>query len=91
MAEGYRLEELARHVGGEVQGDPDRRLRGIATLDGAGPVVSDAAPPLASLAALPDARIRAVLTAPHEDMRGIDLDNNQMNEIIGFIGELGPQ
>jgi len=37
VAKGYRLDELARHVGGEVRGDPERMIRDVATLDDAGP------------------------------------------------------
>lgn len=37
MPTDYRLEELARRLGGEVRGDPARRIRGISTLDEAGP------------------------------------------------------
>lgn len=33
----YRLDDLAQRVGGEVRGDPDRLVRGIATLEQAGP------------------------------------------------------
>jgi len=33
--EGWRLEDLARAVGGRVRGDPDRRVRGVATLEDA--------------------------------------------------------
>src|SRR5262245_14173621 len=34
---GFRLDELARRVGGVVHGDPGRVVRGIATLEQAGP------------------------------------------------------
>ncbi len=37
MADEYRLGDLALRVGGRVAGDPERRIRGIATLDEAGP------------------------------------------------------
>jgi UDP-3-O-[3-hydroxymyristoyl] glucosamine N-acyltransferase len=33
----YRLDDLAQRVGGEVRGDPERLLRGIAALEQAGP------------------------------------------------------
>lgn len=37
MNDGWLLSELASAVGGRVDGDPDRRVRGVATLDEAGP------------------------------------------------------
>ena len=37
MTPSYRLGDLAREVGGEVRGDEDRPVRGIATLGDAGP------------------------------------------------------
>ncbi len=37
MSTGYRLEELARRVGGRVVGDSGRRVLGVATLEAAGP------------------------------------------------------
>lgn len=37
MPDGYRLEELARRIDGQVRGDAQRTIRGIATLDRAGP------------------------------------------------------
>ena len=37
MGDGWRLLELARWVGGRVEGDPERRVRAVATLDEAGP------------------------------------------------------
>ncbi len=33
----YRLDDLAQRVGGEVRGNPERRVRGVATLERAGP------------------------------------------------------
>ncbi len=36
MSTAYRLGELAQRIGGTVHGDPDRLIRGIATLDDAG-------------------------------------------------------
>jgi len=37
VPKAFRLRELAEHVGGTVRGDPDREIRGIATLAEAGP------------------------------------------------------
>ena len=37
MTSGHRLGELARRVGGRVEGDPDRRIARLATLEQAGP------------------------------------------------------
>ncbi|HXV75748.1 MAG TPA: LpxD N-terminal domain-containing protein, partial [Candidatus Polarisedimenticolaceae bacterium] len=37
MSRGFRLEELARCVGGTVVGDPTVVLHGVATLDAATP------------------------------------------------------
>jgi UDP-3-O-[3-hydroxymyristoyl] glucosamine N-acyltransferase len=37
VADVYRLRELAERVGGTVRGDPEREIRGIATLGDAGP------------------------------------------------------
>ncbi|HKQ59997.1 MAG TPA: UDP-3-O-(3-hydroxymyristoyl)glucosamine N-acyltransferase [Candidatus Polarisedimenticolaceae bacterium] len=37
MGAVYRLDELARRVGGRVFGDPNRAIRGVATLEQAGP------------------------------------------------------
>ena len=36
MATAYQLGELAERLGGEVRGDPERWIRGVATLDDAG-------------------------------------------------------
>jgi len=33
----YRLDDLAQRIGGEVRGDPGRTVRGVATLEDAGP------------------------------------------------------
>ena len=48
-------------------------------------VASDAAPPFSHLAKLGPDRIRGVLTAPHEQMRGIDLTREQMDQVIDYI------
>ena len=37
MADDFRLGDLASRVGGRVAGDPERRIRGVATLEEAGP------------------------------------------------------
>jgi UDP-3-O-[3-hydroxymyristoyl] glucosamine N-acyltransferase len=37
VTEGWRLLDLALMVGGRVEGDADRRVRGVATLEDAGP------------------------------------------------------
>ena len=37
MSKSYRLGELARRVGGEIRGDADRKIGGIAPLAEAGP------------------------------------------------------
>ena len=37
MADAYRLGDLASRVGASVAGDPERRIRGVATLEEAGP------------------------------------------------------
>jgi UDP-3-O-[3-hydroxymyristoyl] glucosamine N-acyltransferase len=37
MPDGYRLGDLAARVGGRVVGDPERRIRGVAALEDAGP------------------------------------------------------
>jgi UDP-3-O-[3-hydroxymyristoyl] glucosamine N-acyltransferase len=37
VSEGWLLSELAAAVGGRVEGDANRRVRGVATLDAAGP------------------------------------------------------
>ncbi|ANM31964.1 hypothetical protein ABI59_23960 [Acidobacteria bacterium Mor1] len=67
------LEELARHVGGSVVGDPGRWISGVATLQEAGPE---------QISFLTNARYRAdaeatgagaVLTAPGSGLQGVDL------------------
>jgi UDP-3-O-[3-hydroxymyristoyl] glucosamine N-acyltransferase len=69
----YRLQDLAQRVGGTVRGDPERVVRGIATLDEAGE------DDLAFLtnpryrAAAARTRAGAVLVGPGVDLAGRDL------------------
>jgi UDP-3-O-[3-hydroxymyristoyl] glucosamine N-acyltransferase len=69
----FRLAELAQHVGGRVDGDPERRIRGIETLERA------AADQLSFLTnpryreAAQKTRAGAVLVGPQSGLRGPDL------------------
>jgi UDP-3-O-[3-hydroxymyristoyl] glucosamine N-acyltransferase len=73
VAAAYRLGELAERVGGRVEGDPERTIRGLATLEQA--EASDLSfltnPRYRQLAAA--TRAGAVLVAPGQRVQGHDL------------------
>ncbi len=48
-------------------------------------VATDGAPPFSRLTELGADRIRGVLNAPHERMRGIDLTRDQIDLVIDYI------
>ena len=48
-------------------------------------VATDGAPPFSYLAGLDADRMRGVLMAPHERMRGIDLTRRQIDSVIAYI------
>ncbi len=73
MSRSYRLDELAKRVAGEVRGRADRLIRGISTLDQAGP---DELSFLANVRYIKRARTTragAVLTAPQSGLEEVDL------------------
>jgi UDP-3-O-[3-hydroxymyristoyl] glucosamine N-acyltransferase len=73
VSKTYRLDELAKHVGGEVRGRADRPIRGISTLDEAGP---DELSFLANVRYRRKAmktRAAAVVVAKESGLEGIDL------------------
>ncbi|MHC4990940.1 MAG: UDP-3-O-(3-hydroxymyristoyl)glucosamine N-acyltransferase [Planctomycetota bacterium] len=69
----YRLEELARRVGGRVQGDPERRIRGIATLAAADPDQLSFLTNVRYARAARATRAGAVLVGPESGLEGPDL------------------
>jgi UDP-3-O-[3-hydroxymyristoyl] glucosamine N-acyltransferase len=73
LADAYRLDELARRVGGTVDGDGSREIRGVATLDRADPAeLSFLTNPRYRDAAL-STRAGAVLVGPGVELEGRDL------------------
>lgn len=73
MSKSYRLDELAKHVDGAVRGRADRPIRGISTLDQAGP---DELSFLANVRYRGKARTTragAVLAAPGSGLEEVDL------------------
>lgn len=73
MNGGWRLSELASWVGGHVDGDPDRRIRGVATLDEAGPDDLSFLTNLRYRQALESSRAGAVLVGPGVSIEARDL------------------
>jgi UDP-3-O-[3-hydroxymyristoyl] glucosamine N-acyltransferase len=73
MARSYRLGELAGRLQGAVRGDPERRVRGIATLDQAGPdEISFLTHPRYRRRAA-DSRAGAIVVGPDSGLAGRDL------------------
>ena len=73
MNDGWRLSELAAAVGGRVDGDGNRRVRGVATLEEAGPddlsfLTNPRYRPM-----LPNSRAGAILVGPEARIEGRDL------------------
>jgi len=73
MAPGARLEDLAERVGGRVIGDPERRVRGVATLEDAGPEDLSLFTHPRYRQAAEATRAGAVLVGPGTELRGHDL------------------
>jgi UDP-3-O-[3-hydroxymyristoyl] glucosamine N-acyltransferase len=73
MNEGWRLADLAGVVGGRVEGDPDRRVRGVATLEEAGPDDLSFLTNPRYRAALGASRAGAILVGPQTGIEGRDL------------------
>src|SRR5262245_12956788 len=73
VSEGWRLSELARSVGGRVEGDADRRIFGVATLEDAGPDDLSFLTNPRYRPALAGSRAGAILVGPGVDVEGRDL------------------
>jgi UDP-3-O-[3-hydroxymyristoyl] glucosamine N-acyltransferase len=73
LAIEYRLEELAERVGGTVRGDAKRVIRGIATLERAGPDELSFLTNPRYRAAARSTRAGALIVAPGTDLPGPDL------------------
>jgi UDP-3-O-[3-hydroxymyristoyl] glucosamine N-acyltransferase len=71
--DGWTLVELALSVGGRVHGNPERRVRGVATLDDAGPDDLSFLTNLRYRQALEWSRAGAVLVGPSVAVEGRDL------------------
>ena len=73
MSDGWLLSELAGLVGGRVEGDADRRVRGVATLEGAGPEDLSFLTNPRYRPALEGSRAGAILVGPDAGVTGRDL------------------
>lgn len=73
MPEAFTLGQLAARVGGTVHGDPQRRIRGVATLDRAGPDQLSFLTNVKYRHAAAATRAGAVLVGPHSRLAGPDL------------------
>lgn len=73
MSTWFRLEDLARRVGGRVVGDPERAICGVSTLDGAGPHEIAFLTNPRYRAAAQHTRAAAVLVGPGATLPGHDL------------------
>ena len=71
--EGWLLSELARAVGGRVDGDANRRVRGVATLEDAGPEDLSFLTNLKYRASVGRSRAGAILVGPTTAIEGRDL------------------
>jgi len=70
MGDGWRLSDLADAVGGHVDGDPDLRVAGVATLDDAGPDDLSFLTNPRYRAALSGSRAGAILVGPNSGVEG---------------------
>jgi UDP-3-O-[3-hydroxymyristoyl] glucosamine N-acyltransferase len=70
---GWRLADLASAIGGRVDGDPDRRVRGVATLDAAGPEDLSFLTNPRYRHAVKTSRAGAILVGPESRIDGRDL------------------
>jgi UDP-3-O-[3-hydroxymyristoyl] glucosamine N-acyltransferase len=73
VSEGWLLSELAAAVGGRVEGDADRRVRGVATLEEAGPDDLSFLTNPRYRPALQTTHAGAILVGPGVDVEGRDL------------------
>jgi UDP-3-O-[3-hydroxymyristoyl] glucosamine N-acyltransferase len=73
VSEGWLLSELAAAVGGRVEGDADRRVRGVATLEEAGPDDLSFLTNPRYRPALQTTQAGAILVGPGVDVEGRDL------------------
>jgi UDP-3-O-[3-hydroxymyristoyl] glucosamine N-acyltransferase len=73
VKDGWLLSDLADAVGGRVEGDPNRRVRGVATLDDAGPDDLSFLTNPRYRPALAGTRAGAILVGPRMTIEGRDL------------------
>jgi UDP-3-O-[3-hydroxymyristoyl] glucosamine N-acyltransferase len=73
VAVAYRLGELAERIGGRVSGDPDRAIRGLATLEQAEPTDLSFLTNPRYRGAAATTRAGALLVAPGQQLPGRDL------------------
>jgi UDP-3-O-[3-hydroxymyristoyl] glucosamine N-acyltransferase len=73
VSEGWLLSELAAAVGGRVDGDTNRRVRGVATLEAAGPDDLSFLTNPRYRPALQSTKAGAILVGPGVDVEGRDL------------------
>jgi UDP-3-O-[3-hydroxymyristoyl] glucosamine N-acyltransferase len=69
----YRLGDLAQQVGGKVRGNPDRTVRGVATLDQAGPDELSFLTNSRYMRAARSSNAGAILVGPGVELEGFDL------------------
>ena len=73
MSGGWRLSELASSIGGRVEGNPDRTIRGVAPLDEAGPEDLSFLTNPRYRSAAASSRAGAILVGPETRIEGRDL------------------
>ena len=73
MSEGWLLSELAAAVGGRVEGDANRRVRGVATLEAAEPHDLSFLTNPRYRSALRNSKAGAILVGPGADVEGRDV------------------
>jgi len=73
MNDGWRLLDLARTIGGRVEGDPERRVSGVATLEEAGPDDLSFLTNVRYREALRESRAGALLVGANLRIEGRDL------------------
>jgi UDP-3-O-[3-hydroxymyristoyl] glucosamine N-acyltransferase len=90
---GWRLSDLAGFVGGRVDGDPDRRIRGVATLETAGPDDLSFLTNPRYRQAVTTSRAGAILVGPDARIDGRDLvvAPDPYLALAEILGRLHPQ
>ena len=92
VSEGWRLSELALWVDGRVGGDADRRIRGVATLEGAGPDDLSFLTNPRYRPAIESSRAGAILVGQKVDIAGRDLlvANDPYLALATILGRMHP-